>query len=111
MRHGFLGKAGDIPAGSQLLQSQGSYGEPMSSNRSSANTSMGKVVANYHTCFKGHLYETNHCLIFPINTYNFYTPVSRRAVLCDWVWRAGVRTGFRTITLVLYIGSLSNLAT
>jgi hypothetical protein len=41
----------------------------------------------------------------------FYTPVSRRAVLCDWVWRAGVHTGFRTITLVLYIGSLPNLAT
>ena len=40
----------------------------------------------------------------------FYTPVSRRAVLCDWVWRAGggVYTGFRTITLVLYIGSLPN---
>lgn len=44
MRHGFLGKAGDLPAGSQLLQSQGSYGEPMSSNRSSANTSMGKAL-------------------------------------------------------------------
>jgi hypothetical protein len=42
----------------------------------------------------------------------FYTPVSRRSVLCDWVWwRAGVHTGFRTITLVLYIGSLPNLAT
>ena len=33
--------------------------------------------------------------------------VSRRAVLCDWVLRvAGVHAGFRTITLVLYIGSL-----
>ena len=41
----------------------------------------------------------------------FYTPVSRRAVLCDWVWLAGVHTGFRTITLVLYIGSLPSLAT
>lgn len=40
MRLGFLGKAGDIPAGAHMLQSQGSYGEPMSSNRSSANTSM-----------------------------------------------------------------------
>jgi hypothetical protein len=90
-----------------------------------------------------------------------YTPVSRRAVLCDWVWRTtgerphrfphnnfisvyriftkldhmiplwkgknpiyfGVKGhryykynfwqqgGFRTITLVLYIGSLPNLAT
>jgi hypothetical protein len=40
-----------------------------------------------------------------------YTPVSRRAVSCDWVWRSGVHTGFCTITLVLYIGSLPNLAT
>jgi hypothetical protein len=39
---------------------------------------------------------------------HFYTPVSRPAVLCDW---AGVHTGFRTITLVLYIGSLPNLVT
>ena len=32
--------------------------------------------------------------------------------LCDWVWwAAGVHTGFRTITLVLNIGSLPNLAT
>jgi hypothetical protein len=37
---------------------------------------------------------------------HFYTPV-----LCDWVWRSGIHTGFRTITLVLYIGSLTNLAT
>ena len=40
----------------------------------------------------------------------FYMPV-----LCDWVWRAGgragVHTGFRAITLVLYIRSLPNLAT
>ena len=42
---------------------------------------------------------------------HFYMPVSRRAVLCDWVWRAGVHTGFRTITLVLYIRSLPNLGT
>ena len=41
----------------------------------------------------------------------FYTLVSRRSVLCDWVWRTGVHTGFRTIILVLYIGSLPNLAT
>ena len=41
----------------------------------------------------------------------FYTPILRQAVLCDWVWRAGVHTGFQTITLVLYIGSLPNLAT
>ena len=43
----------------------------------------------------------------------FNTPVSRRAVLCDWVWwwRVGVHTGFCTITLVLYIRSLPNLAT
>ena len=30
-----------------------------------------------------------------VNLYNvniaFYTPVSRRGVLCDWVWRAGGR--------------------
>ena len=42
---------------------------------------------------------------------NFYMLVSRQALLCDWVWRAGVHTGFRTITLVLYIGSLPNLTT
>ena len=41
----------------------------------------------------------------------FYMAVSRRSVLCDWVWRAGVHTGFCTITLGLYIGSLPNLAT
>jgi len=39
--------------------------------------------------------------------FDFYTPVSRRAVLCVWVRRAGVHT----ITLVLYIRSLPNLAT
>ena len=27
------------------------------------------------------------CILF----YGIYTPVSRRAVLCDWVWRAGGR--------------------
>ena len=27
--------------------------------------------------------------------YDFHTPVSRRAVLCDWVWRAGGRAGGR----------------
>ena len=54
------------------------------------------------------------CLPGTLQAYNtlvfcfpFYTPVSRRAELCDWVWRAGVwagvHTGFRTITLVLYI--------
>jgi hypothetical protein len=45
----------------------------------------------------------------------FIRPSRDGAVLCDWVWRAGgwagVHTGFRTITLVLYIGSLTNLAT
>ena len=45
----------------------------------------------------------------------YYTPVSRLAVLCDWVWQvggwAGVHTGFLTIGFVLYIGSLPNLAT
>ena len=41
----------------------------------------------------------------------FIRPSGDGAVLCDWVWRAGVHTGFRTITLVLYIGSLPNLAT
>ena len=38
-------------------------------------------------------------------------PVSRLSVLCNWVWQAGVHAGFRTITLVPYIGSLPNLAT
>ena len=46
-----------------------------------------------------------------IKTFDFYAPVSRRAVLYDWVGRAGVHTGFRTITLVLYIRSLPNLVT
>jgi hypothetical protein len=42
----------------------------------------------------------------------FITLVSRRAVLCYWVWRAGGRPhSFRTLTLVLYFGSLSNLTT
>ncbi|OWF40443.1 mediator of RNA polymerase II transcription subunit 4-like [Mizuhopecten yessoensis] len=37
MRLGFLGKcSGDLPINGQQLQSQGSYGEPMSSNRTSA---------------------------------------------------------------------------
>jgi hypothetical protein len=40
----------------------------------------------------------------------FYTPVLRRGRIM-WLGMAGVHTGFRTITLVLYIGSLSNLAT
>jgi hypothetical protein len=53
------------------------------------------------------LFEQENC----IDWIHFYTPVSRRAVLCDSVWRAGVHTGFRTITLVLYIGSLPNLVT
>ena len=26
-----------------------------------------------------------------------YAPVSKRSALCDWVWRAGVHTGFRMI--------------
>lgn len=41
MRLGFLGKVGDLPLNTPVLQSQGSYGEPMSSNRSTAQT--GKV--------------------------------------------------------------------
>jgi hypothetical protein len=49
--------------------------------------------------------------VFIITFSNFYTPVSRRSVLCDWVWRAGVHTGFRTIALILFIGSLPNLVT
>jgi hypothetical protein len=36
------------------------------------------------------------------NIMIFIRPSRDRAVLCDWVWRAGVHTGFRTITLVLY---------
>ena len=43
-----------------------------------------------------------------------YTPVSRRGRIM-WLgmqgWRVGIHTGFYTITLVLYIGSLPNLAT
>ena len=60
--------------------------------------------------------KTQNCAHFAmlkmkrLNIY-FYTTISRRAVLCDWVWRAGVHTGFHTITLVLYVGSLPNLAT
>ena len=54
------------------------------------------------------------CLLYIVRFGFYYTPVSRRAVLCDWVWRVGgwtvVHTGFCTITLVLYIGSLPNLA-
>ncbi|XP_022288375.1 mediator of RNA polymerase II transcription subunit 4-like [Crassostrea virginica] len=38
MRLGFLGKVGDLPLNTPVLQSQGSYGEPMSSNRSTAQT-------------------------------------------------------------------------
>ena len=33
MRHGFLGKLSDLPNSNPMLQSQGSYGEPLSSNR------------------------------------------------------------------------------
>ncbi|KAK3096064.1 hypothetical protein FSP39_022687 [Pinctada imbricata] len=33
MRHGILGKLSDLPNNNPILQSQGSYGEPMSSNR------------------------------------------------------------------------------
>lgn len=38
MRLGFLGKVGDLPLNTPVLQSQGSYGEPMSSNRNTAQT-------------------------------------------------------------------------
>ena len=30
-------------------------------------------------------------VLFKFNSFNFYTSVSRRAVLCDWVWRVGGR--------------------
>ena len=30
-------------------------------------------------------------LYFLWNNVHFYTPVSRRSILCDWVWRAGGR--------------------
>jgi hypothetical protein len=33
----------------------------------------------------------------------FIRPSRDGAVLCDWVWRACVHTGFRTITLVLSV--------
>lgn len=39
MRHGFLGKQSDLPMNSQVVQTQGTYGEPMSSNRSTAQVS------------------------------------------------------------------------
>lgn len=51
MRHGFLGKIGDQPINPQLLQSQGSYGEPMTSNRTSA-ASLGKYII-----YKGNLLQ------------------------------------------------------
>ena len=36
------------------------------------------------------LYKMIPCLIMELYIFTtFYTPVSRRAVLCDWVWRAG----------------------
>jgi hypothetical protein len=62
----------------------------------------------------------SHPFKFLYFVFFYFTPVSRRAVLCDWVWRAagggrrevgGIHTGFRIIILVLYIGSLPNLAT
>ena len=36
------------------------------------------------------LYEDSFYIIFTVK-HSFYTPVSRRAVLCDWVWWAGGR--------------------
>ena len=51
-------------------------------------------------------YFVMHIFLVNLRKYHKYTPVSRQAVLCDWVWRADVNTGFRTITLVLYIGSI-----
>ena len=76
----------------------------------------------YSACIIFHVFYLKTCFIYYVDYCSFmfmmpfYTPVSRRAVLCDWVWRAvggrpGVHTGFRTITLVLYIGSIANLAT
>jgi hypothetical protein len=52
-----------------------------------------------------------HCLFFDVllliislvSTTIFYTPVSRRTVLCDWVWRGGGPTGFFTKNLFLFI--------
>ena len=46
-----------------------------------------------------------------LNETFLYARLGDGAVLCDWVWRAaGVHTGFCTITFVLYIESLPNLA-
>jgi hypothetical protein len=50
---------------------------------------------------KGYKRGPNSISEFGPLLYPFCTSFS--AVLCDWVWRAGVHTGFGTITLVLYI--------
>ncbi|XP_071163192.1 mediator of RNA polymerase II transcription subunit 4-like [Mytilus edulis] len=62
MRLGFLGKGSDIPAGTHMLQSQGSYGEPMSSNRSSANTSMDHGPGSQSTTTWQNTSELHHSL-------------------------------------------------
>jgi hypothetical protein len=68
--------------------------------------SLEDVFTSLRLCL--HIWDCRHKAF----EYHFSYAVSRRAVLCDWVWRvAGIHTGFRTITLVLYIGSLPNLAT
>ena len=46
-----------------------------------------------------------------LNNIPFNTPDGPYYVIGYGGQRAGVHTGFRTITLVLYIGSLPNLAT
>ena len=86
-------------------------GEKLLTDKDSINTQ--KATKLSVKCFRDYLREQDHdnCCLNICNIVNFYTPVSRRAVLCDWVWRASVHTGFRTITLVLYIGSLPNLTT
>jgi tetrahydromethanopterin S-methyltransferase subunit E len=68
----------------------------------------------YTTCtfFIGPVVGFRYEILFFLWSYRVFIHPSRDgAVLCDWVWRVGVHTGFRTITLVLYIGSLPNLAT
>ncbi|XP_062592931.1 mediator of RNA polymerase II transcription subunit 4-like [Saccostrea cucullata] len=49
MRLGFLGKAGDLPLNTPVLQSQGSYGDPISSNRSGAQTEGTPTSSGWHS--------------------------------------------------------------
>ena len=73
------------------------------------------IIFNSSSNFNASLHlniQLNELFYESVKKITYYTPVSRQAILCDWVWRAsGVHTGFRTITLVLYIGSLPNLTT